>query len=55
VVFSVVFLIVGVGVAIWVLPGDWSLAARIGAGLALAAAATIALFANRLIGGSDFD
>ncbi|MEZ4239144.1 MAG: hypothetical protein R3F59_23925 [Myxococcota bacterium] len=55
VVFSAVFLVVGVGLGIWVLPGDWSLLARIGAGVALAGAATISLFANRIIGGDDFD
>jgi hypothetical protein len=49
-------LFVGGGVvAAWIgLPDDWSALSRVGAGVALGVGATIAVFANRMIGGSDF-
>lgn len=49
-----VLVVVGVVAAMIGLPDDWSVLARFGAGVALGMGATIALFANRMIGGRDF-
>jgi hypothetical protein len=45
----------GIAACVWLMPPDFSLPWRIGAGVALGIAATLLLFANRMIGGSDFD
>ena len=49
-------LLVAFGViAAWIgLPDQWSVLSRVAAGVALGMGATIALFANRMIGGRDF-
>jgi len=44
----------GVVAAVIGLPDSWSLLSRVGAGVAVGMGATIALFANRMIGGRDF-
>ena len=54
-ILTVVFIAVGVGAGLYVLPSDWSLLMRLGAGFALGMAAVLSLFANRMIGGKDFD
>jgi hypothetical protein len=45
---------VGVVAALVGLPEAWSVHSRVAAGVALGVGATIAVFANRMIGGSDF-
>jgi hypothetical protein len=52
---TVVFLVFGLTVGVFVLPDDWSLGSRVGAGLAMGMAAVLSFFANRMIGGRDFD
>ena len=54
-VLSVLSLIVGVGACVWLLPADWSLVTKVLAGVALAVTTVISLFANRMIGGTDFE
>ena len=53
--FSVLFLGLGVVVGVYMLPEQWSLFNRIAAGVALGLAAVLSFFANRMIGGRDFD
>ena len=48
-VFGILFLVIGVGLGVALLPPDWSLATRVGAGVALGLCAEISLFANRLM------
>jgi hypothetical protein len=55
VVFTVLFLALGIGIGIFLGPDDWSLLWRVGAGFALGLTAVISLFAPRMIGGKDFD
>lgn len=55
VVFTVLFTVGGVGIGVFLLPGEWSLGMRVLAGFALGATAVISLFAPRMIGGKDFD
>lgn len=45
----------GVGIGVFMFPPAWSLPMRILAGFALGLTALISLFANRMIGGNDFD
>ena len=45
--FSVVFVVLGIVLGLFVLPEQWSLAGRLGAGLSMAAAASLSFFANR--------
>jgi hypothetical protein len=44
----------GVVAALVGLPDSWSWMSRVGAGVAMGIGATIAVFANRMIGGRDF-
>ncbi len=55
VLFSIFFLVTGIGLGVFVLPEQWHLAGRIGAGLILGFTSMMMLFANRFIGGNDFD
>ena len=52
---SVICLGFGVVVGLVMLPDSWSLLTRIGAGFAMGMAALLSFFANRMIGGSDFE
>lgn len=52
---TIVFMSFGVAVGLFVLPPDWSVMARLGAGFAMGMAAVLSFFANRMIGGRDFD
>jgi hypothetical protein len=45
----------GVGIGVFMFPNSWSLQMRALAGFALGLTALISLFANRMIGGNDFD
>ncbi|MEQ1503417.1 MAG: hypothetical protein ABMB14_14360 [Myxococcota bacterium] len=46
---------IGVGIGVAVLPDGWTLAARVSAGIGLGLGSTITVFANRMIGGLDFE
>lgn len=52
---SVLFIGLGLLVGVFMLPEAWPLLNRIGAGVALGMAAVLSFFANRMIGGKDFD
>jgi hypothetical protein len=52
---TVVCLAFGIAVGLWVLPPSWSFLTRFGAGAALGLAAVLSFFANRMIGGRDFE
>jgi hypothetical protein len=54
-VLALIATLAGVGACLWLLPAEWGIAWRVGAGLILGVATTIMLFANRLIGGADFE
>jgi hypothetical protein len=53
-ILTVLSLLVGVVVGVFVLPEQWSLGMRVMAGVALGLTMVITLFANRMIGGEDF-
>lgn len=54
-ILTALFLALGVALGVFALPPTWDLPTRIGAGLALGAAAVLSFFANRMIGGRDFE
>ena len=53
-VLLVVFLALGVTIAVIGFPDSWSLPAKVIAGIGLGLTAMISLFANRMIGGRDY-
>jgi hypothetical protein len=53
-ILTVLSLLVGVVVGVFVLPEQWSLGMRVMAWVALGLTMVITLFANRMIGGEDF-
>lgn len=55
VVLAVLGTLVGIGASFWLLPPEWGWWSRLGAGLAFGLTAVLVLFANRVIGGSDFE
>jgi hypothetical protein len=55
VLFSIFFLVTGIGLGVFVLPHQWHLAGRIAAGVLLGVTSMLMLFANRMIGNTDFD
>jgi hypothetical protein len=54
-ILAVLFLSLGVGIGVFVFPPQWELSMRVLGGLALGLTALLSLFANRMIGGNDFD
>ena len=54
-VLALIATVAGVVACVWLLPDDFALWMRVGAGLILGVATTIMLFANRMIGGADFE
>lgn len=54
-ILALLSLALGVGIGVSMFPDEWSLEMRVLAGFALGLTALISLFANRMIGGNDFD
>lgn len=54
-ILAVLSLALGVGIGVYMFPPAWELHLRVLAGVALGLTALISLFANRMIGGNNFD
>lgn len=54
-ILAILSLALGVGIGVYMFPPAWALHMRVLAGAALGVTALISLFANRMIGGNDFD